>query len=203
MSVMAGAVPPVRDLGDVGLGHHLQQFHAEMRLRAEPDRGVVELAGVRACKRQQLLHAVGFELRAGDEDEIDLGDDADRYEIAQRIVGEVGIKIGIDHQIGVDRHEQGVAVGRGAGDLCGREPAIGAGLVLDDHRLAHRVAQAIPQRARDQVDRATRRLGKDEADRLGWIGLIGGRAPARRRDQREQRQARQRSHGATHCRDTP
>src|SRR5262249_26689576 len=173
MSVMAGAVPRVGDLGDVGLGHHLQQFHAEMRLRAEPDRGVVELAGVCTRKCQQLLHAGGFDLRAGDEHEIDLGDDADRYEIAERIVGEVGIKIWIDHQIGVDGHEQRVAVGRGAGDLSGRQPAIGAGLVLDDHRLAHRVAQAIPQRACDQVDRAARRLGEDKADGLGRIGLVG------------------------------
>jgi len=122
--------------------------------------------------------------------------------IAERIVGEVGIKIGIDHQIRVDGHEQGVAVGRGAGDLSGREPAIGAGLVLDDHRLAHRVTQAIPQRARDQVNRAARRLGKNEADGLGRIGLLGGPPLGRRRDQREQSKARQRSRDPMHWRDT-
>ena len=96
----------------------------------------------------------------------------------------------------------GVAVGRGADDLSSSEPAIGAGLILDDHRLAHRVAQAVPQRACNQVDRAARRLGKDEADGLGRIGLVGARTLARRRDQREHRHARQRSRDPMHWRDT-
>src|SRR6516165_11763059 len=96
----------------------------------------------------------------------------------------------------------GVAVGRGAGDLSGREPAIGAGLVLDDHRLAQRVAQAVAQRACNEVDRAARRLRKNEADGLGRIGFVGTRAFARRRDQHKQRQARQRSRDPTYRRNT-
>ena len=98
-------------------------------------------------------------------------------EVAERIVGEVGIQAWIDHEIGVDGHEQGVAVGRRPRDLCRRQPAIGARLVLDDHRLPHGFAQTIREAARDQVDRAACRLRQDEAN-----GLAMG--TARRRDAR-------------------
>ena len=81
------------------------------------------------------------------------------------------------------------------------QPAGGA-VDLIARALGDRLSYAMRQRARDQVDRATRRLGKDEADGLGWIGLVGGRVLARRRDQREQSKARQRSRDPMHWRDT-
>ncbi|HKA82037.1 MAG TPA: hypothetical protein VKD43_18495, partial [Xanthobacteraceae bacterium] len=94
------------------------------------------LAGIGPRECQELPHAVGLDLQARHQHEVNPGDDADGNEIAERIVGETRVEIGIDHEIGIDRHEQGVAVGRGARDLSRRQAAVGTGLVLDDHRLA-------------------------------------------------------------------
>jgi hypothetical protein len=78
-----------------------------------------------------------------------------------------------------------VAVGRRARDLSRRQAAVGAGLVLDDHGLAQRLAQAVAERARDQVDRAARGLRQDEADGLRRIWVVGARARVEARHDRE------------------
>src|SRR5207249_9764389 len=77
----------------------------------------------------------------------------------------------------VDRHraavadDEAVAVGRLPGGEVHADRAGGAGLGLDDHLLAPEVAQLGAEYARHQVRAAAGRIGDDQLDRLGGIGL--------------------------------
>jgi hypothetical protein len=116
------------------------------------------------------------------------------------IVGQVRIQAWIDHQIGVDGHEQGVAVRGRARDLPRGKSAVGAGLVLDDHRLPHGVAQAIREAARDQVDGAACRLRQHEANGLRRIRLVGAGAGCCQVDGAQKSCDRNRRHDPAHAR---
>jgi hypothetical protein len=79
----------------------------------------------------------------------------------------------IDGQCAVDQAQQRVTVGRGAGDLTGRDPTVSGGLVLDNHGLAHRLRQPLRDRAGNQVARAASSGGDDEMNRFGGIEILG------------------------------
>jgi hypothetical protein len=64
--------------------------------------------------------------------------------------------------------EQGVAVGPGLGHVVGAEGRAGAGLALDDDRLAEALLQLVGERAGEHVGGAAGREGHDQV-----IGLRG------------------------------
>ncbi len=161
----------ILDLRDLSVGHELEQLHAKMRLCAQADRGIVELAGIGLGVSDQFTHVVCRHLGIGHQHEFGLGQHADRREIAKRIVRQITIECGIDHEIGVDRHEQRVAVGRRARDIAGGEPAVCSRPVLHDHGLFHLLGKPLGKRASDQVDRSAGGLRQNQPDRMGRIIL--------------------------------
>src|SRR5262249_10742569 len=113
--------------------------------------------------------------------------DGHRLEIAQRIIFDVLIGGDIDGQRRVGREEQRVAIGRRLGHEVGPDVAAGAGAVFDDDRLAPGFRQPRPQETGQDIDRAARRIGHDDANRMvGIIGLRKGR-PGQQSGQRGNR----------------
>ena len=78
-----------------------------------------------------------------------------------------------------------MAVRLGLGDEVGADRAVGAGLVLDQDRLAEDVLELVGDQAADEIGRAAGREGDHHADRAGGevLRLYGGRA-MRRAEQR-------------------
>jgi hypothetical protein len=74
--------------------------------------------------------------------------------------------------------------------VVGADVAAGAGAVLDDHRLANLLAQLVGEQPRHDVGGAARGERRNEADRLGRVGL-GVRGAA----QRERASKQERFHG--------
>ena len=97
-------------------------------------------------------------------------------EVLHRVVGDV---LHQERRRGVRRvrrHQQRVAVGRGARDIHRRDGAVGAGTGLDDDALLQRHAERLGDHAGDRVAGAAGAERGDDGDRLVRIGLrVGGR----------------------------
>ena len=93
-------------------------------------------------------------------------DDHHRLEILHRVERQLGIER-LVHRVGVEDEHEGVAVGRALRHVLGADDAGGAGAVLDDELLLERLAELGGEQARQRVDRAARRVGRDELDGLG------------------------------------
>ena len=76
--------------------------------------------------------------------------------------------------------ENRVAIRRGGGDRLGRDVAGGAGPHLDDELLPKALPGKLPDEARGDVRRRTRRLPDDDAHRPRRIALRKARAGQRR-----------------------
>jgi len=93
------------------------------------------------------------------------------------------------------RHENGVAIGRRAGD--GERPghAAAAWPVLDHERLSQPLLEPLPQQPRQKFGTSAGRKGHDEGDGTRGIGLrMGARARGACRHQRQQRKSQQHLH---------
>src|SRR5262249_17570590 len=66
-------------------------------------------------------------------------------------------------------------VGLGLRHFLERQDAEGAGLVLHHEGLAEALAQLLAEHARDDVGRAARRIGHEDAHRLARILVLSGR----------------------------
>ena len=95
----------------------------------------------------------------------------DRGEILDRIVGHVLEQIRIGRMRCVRRHEQRVAVGRGAGDIARCNRAVGARLVVDHHADTERDTEFLPDQARRGVGAAAGGERQHQRDVAGGIGL--------------------------------
>ena len=82
----------------------------------------------------------------------------------------------IDGDQAVGGHDQRVAVGLRMGGHFGGDIAVGAGAVLDEERLAHRLGQALRQQPRGDVGRAAGRDRHQHLDRPRRILLRRGAA---------------------------
>ena len=116
-----------------------------------------------------------------DEDVRRIRDHRHRREILHRIERQRRIDARADRERTDVGEQQRVAIGRGLGDDLRADVAVGAGLVLDDDRLAPRFRELLADRAREDVRRAARRVRHDDADRLCGIGLRVRRRCKRRR----------------------
>ena len=77
-------------------------------------------------------------------------------------------------------HHQRLAVGRQLRQLRRRERAVGAGPVLDDHRLVPGLLQLLADVARDDVGGAAGRKADQDLDRAVRVALRRGRPSWRR-----------------------
>jgi hypothetical protein len=98
------------------------------------------------------------------------GDEAgDRGEALDRIVGQLGIEAGIDHERHFRPDQERVAVGGGLGDIFRCDLIVGAGLVLDDDLLAPGFGETLRQRAAEGVGDPAGRRRYDDRHRFGRI----------------------------------
>ena len=125
--------------------------------------------------------------------QVGLGDQKrHRSEIPDRIVAQRRIQELVGGHAGAD-DEDGVAVGVGMGDHVGRDVAAGAGLVLDHHRLAPDLLQAVADQARGDVGRAARRERHHDLHR--FCRPVRARARERRMQARRRQWRRGRQNG--------
>src|SRR6266496_3815535 len=150
-----------------------------MDARAVAVRGEVELARIAARVLDQLAHAVEGRLRGDHEHVHAAAYERDRGEVLARVERQRLVERHVD-RVGRRRDEERVAVGRRLGDEIGADVAARAGAVLDDDRLAERLAQSRRERPRGEIGDSTRRKSDDKPDRLA-------RVLAERRRRKEQR----------------
>src|SRR5262249_6062703 len=156
-----------RNVLHVEAGLAVEQIAGEPR--RDDARAIVELAGTGLGARDQLFHGLRSILGADVQERHVFGRERDRGEILERIIRQVAGGDGIEHHGDIHHGEQGVAVGRHFGDARGRDRGIGAGLVLDHHRLAPYLAHALADNASKDVGRPARGKRHDDADRA--IGI--------------------------------
>jgi hypothetical protein len=107
------------------------------------------------------------------------GDNRDRHQILEDVVGQRGMQRRISDDGRIREHD-GVAVGRGAGDIVDAHDAAGPWAVLDHDGLMENFTKLLRQRAPNKLDDASRRVGKDQMDRPRRKILRGSRRhPAR------------------------
>ena len=78
-----------------------------------------------------------------------------------------GVQHRIDREVAGGAEQDGVAVGIGLRDALGRDQAVGARAVLDDHGLAEPLRHLRRHQPRQDVDAAARRKSDDDPDRPG------------------------------------
>ena len=104
-----------------------------------------------------------------DEHALRVRDLGDRREILDRVVGHLAQRR-VDAVRRDVAEQQRVAVGRGPGDELGADRAVGAGLVLDDHRLLQPLVELLRDDARHGVVAAAGEVGTTMVIVLDGIG---------------------------------
>jgi hypothetical protein len=162
----------------------LEQLHPEMLQGADAGRRIIELARLGPGRRDQLGHGIDRQHGGIDGQRDAAGrDHADRREARKRIEAQ-GLEQARIDRVRRAAHQHGVAVRRGVGDDLRAERAACARLVVDHHRLSPALGELLSHRAGDDVEAAARRIGNDQRDALGGIGLRGDRC---RKEDRQQR----------------
>ena len=147
---------------DVGARRHLQGLHDDVVQAADAGRPVAQLAELCFRQRNQRGKTVHVERRLNHDEHGRHGDDTDRGKVLHRVVGQLGKKKRVDGQLRYIGHEQGVTVGRRPRHgLAGGNPAR-PGTVLDHKLLAHALAKALAQQARQHIGRAAGGIGHDQ-----------------------------------------
>ena len=117
-----------------------------------------------------------------DQEEGRHAEERDWRDVARRIERHRRHQLGVDAERAGRRDKKLVAVGRRLEHEIDADVAVGAGPVLDDERLAMLAGQLFGGEAREQIDRAARRAGCDDAHRPVGPPL---RARHRKDEQRE------------------
>src|SRR5262249_45107431 len=170
-----------RNVLHVEAGLAVEQIAGETR--RDDARAIVELAGTGLGARDQLFHSLRSILGADVQERRVLGRERDRGEILERIIRQVAGGGGVEHHGDGHHGGQGVAGGRHFGGARGRDRGIGAGLVLDYHRLAPHLAHALAEHADEDVGRPARGKRHDDADRaIGIADAVRSSLGSRARD---------------------
>jgi hypothetical protein len=160
-------------MGRVDAGRELEQLAAQVLEAADAAGGILHLPGFLLGKRDELADRFHRQLRMDDEQVRGGGDDRNRLEALDRIVGQL-VEPGIDR---VDQrdHEQRVAVFRRIGGELAADDAAGAAAVVHHDLLAQPRAQLGGDQAADAVVDGARRERNDQPYRLGRVVLRRGR----------------------------
>ena len=96
------------------------------------------------------------------QDERQLNDGRNRRDVANEIVIEFVVKRCVDRVVRIDQ-EEGIAVRRSLHDHFGSNIPTGARSVVDDNRLAQSLVQPLADQSSEDIVRAARRKGDDQA----------------------------------------
>src|ERR1035437_9371972 len=119
----------------------------------------------------------------------DDGDQADRRQIFEWIVGKLLIEVRRNGQRGGRTEQDGITIGGSLGRDFRADDTTRSRPVIDDHRLAQRFGELLAYRARNDIRSSAWRVRRDEADHPAWIAWRRG-AERRSRDYRSGDQAR-------------
>jgi hypothetical protein len=146
----------------------VQRLEVELRHAADAEARVIERARLRLGERHQLREGLHIERRIHHQHVRSVRRDADVAEVLQRIVRQLRIQARVHAERATIGDQDRVAIGHCLGDGVGPERAIGARLVVDDDRLAERLAHLLRERARRQVGAAAG--GKGTTSLIGRFG---------------------------------
>ena len=147
---------------DAGGVHELHVVEDRQRVAGAVD----ELPRIRARVLDELLQRGRRHRGMRVEEDRRASDHRDRGEVGERVVGGLlAQRHGRGHRAVRGEHD-GVAVGRLPGHHLGGDRAVGAGPVLDHHRLTELLRERGADDARRRIGRAAGREADDEADRL-------------------------------------
>src|SRR5712672_877502 len=170
--VDGGRRAAVRHVEHADAGLAAEQLGGEMRGRAGSLRREIELVRIGARIGDEFLHGLGGKIRAHRQGVGDRGHDRDRQECG-RVEIQLLVEQGVDGERRGLRGEQRVAVGLGGVNRLGPDIAGKPAAVLDHHRLAQALAQAVSHDAGDGIDAPAGRHADDDLDDRG--GIIRGR----------------------------
>ena len=141
--------------------HHGDQ----MRCRTIAGCRIGKLPRARLGQRNQIRHIARRDIGIDEENEGKIGDQADRREIAPRIIANIGVKIGVGGQRRGRAQQQGMAIGRGLRGLrCGEAPAL-AWAVVNQHGPAGIFREPFGEQAGNHIRCLAGRKAHQNADR--------------------------------------
>ena len=94
------------------------------------------------------------------------GEQAHGGKVLHHVERQLRVDVRVDGERAGGADDDGVAVGRGPGNVLDADDAVGAGTVVDDHRVVHSLVQLLRERPRQYVDRPAGRIGHYDADRF-------------------------------------
>ncbi|MEY9554083.1 hypothetical protein ABIF67_008148 [Bradyrhizobium japonicum] len=134
-----------------------------VRGRARAIGAEVDLAAL-AREGDEILQRLDPGLGVRDQQQAGARNDADQRQILVHVVAGILHHDPVHDVGGRDRAQDGVAVGLGAGDLCGADRAGGAGLVLDHDGLADLLGDEFAIGAREQIGLSAGGIAANHAD---------------------------------------
>ena len=145
----------------------------------------LSLPGLRLAAATMSSAVLSGPVRLGGDQEIEPGQDRDRPEVFQHVIGH-RLEQRLADRGAVAGQRQRVAVRRGGGAGLGGDDAAGAGPVVDHELLAEALLQLLGHQARGDVGDAARPVGHDDADRT--VGIPGLRLRRNGRGHRQEKQ---------------
>ena len=146
---------------------HFEQFAREVQAAADAGRGEGECGRLGLGERHQLTRVLRREAGMHRQHIGCLGEHGDGHQILVDVEREILHQGRIDGEVAGRNHQQRAAVGRGALDLVDTDIAGSARQVLDNHVGTGFFTQAIGEDARQHIDRAAGRKGRNDADFVG------------------------------------
>ena len=154
----------IRHMRDVDADRPVEQHAGQVRSRADARRAELHPGLVCLGVGDELPQAAHRQILARDEDARRLGGEADRREIAGRVIKRLLVErlvIGVGAGVA---DEEGIAVRRRLRDAHAARHAGGGADVLDHDRLSQELAHVLRLDARAGVDAASGRERHDERD---------------------------------------
>ena len=160
----------VRHMRHFDVGRHREQFRAHLAEAADARRTIGQLIRTLTRQRDQFLdvfcrHRRVHQQHAGCCRQMD-----QRCEVGLHVVGQLR-EVRRDRPTADGRDDEGVAVSRRTRGDFHADRCVGAGAVVEDHRLAETRGQAFVNHAPLDVGGTARREGHNEAERFGGPGL--------------------------------
>ena len=143
----------------------------QMAGAAAAENAVLNLLGPRLCGSDELAERLCLHLRVDDQHERPGRHHRYRNEVLRRAIRQALEEERVERMGDDVAHEERVAVGRGLRRRLGADDHAAAGTVVDDDRLAKRLAELRRELARAQVRRPAGTIGHDEPHRFARIAL--------------------------------
>ena len=176
-------------MGHVQAGDLVHQFAVQVGGGAVATGRIVHLAGLGLGPGHEVFQILGRVLGPGHRDVAALADLADIGELFDRVVRWLALQIRCDGKRAGVGQQQGVAVGRLAGQLGGGNHAAGTGFVVHHDLLLQRLLHRHLHGARGKVDATARRVTHHHTDGFAGVGLRKGQASGRGQRGKSQRGA--------------